>query len=157
MSPAIDALKGLGATDPVQPDHRGSFAFAGYAGANKPQWITQRRADKGQGPSEIFPKIALSAGVFGYQLVIDLYTGPLFVCRAREWVRVALVATERNPLKPLESSSNFLVLNILTKAQLILEPAFLYHMYACHAFVQPQRISASVLNETFEALSSNCI
>ena len=37
MSPAIDALKGLGATDPVQPDHRGSFAFAGYAGANKPQ------------------------------------------------------------------------------------------------------------------------
>ena len=85
----------VGATDPVQPDDRGSFAFAGYAGANKPQWITQRRADKGQGPSEIFPKIALSA--------------------------------------------------------------FLYHMYACHAFVQPQRISTSVLNETFGALSSNCI
>ena len=71
MSPAIDALKRLGATDPIAPDHRGSFAFAGYAGANKPQWITQRRADKGQGPSEIFPKITLSAGVFGYRLVID--------------------------------------------------------------------------------------
>ena len=81
MSPAIDALKRLGVTDPVQPDDRGSFAFAE---ANKPQWITQRRADKGQGPSEIFPKIALSAGVFGYQLVIYFYTGPLFVCRARE-------------------------------------------------------------------------
>ena len=76
MSPAIDALKGLGATDLVQPDHRGSFAFAGYAGANKPQWITQRRANRGQGPSEIFPNIALSAGVFGYRLVIDFYTGP---------------------------------------------------------------------------------
>ncbi|RMX57433.1 hypothetical protein pdam_00006985, partial [Pocillopora damicornis] len=46
MSPAIDALKRLGATDPVQPDDRGSFAFAGYAEANKPQWITQRRIRK---------------------------------------------------------------------------------------------------------------
>ena len=76
MSPAIDALKRLGATDPIAPDQRRSFAFAGYAGANKPQWITQRRADRGQGPSEIFPNIALSAGVFGYRLVIDFYTGP---------------------------------------------------------------------------------
>ena len=60
MSPAIDALKRLGATDPVQPDERGSFALAGYAGVNKPQWITQERADSGLGPSEIFPQIALS-------------------------------------------------------------------------------------------------
>ena len=98
MSPAIDALKGLGATDPVQPDHRGSFAFAGYAGANKPQWITQRRADKGQGPSEIFLKIALSAGVFGYQLVIDLYTGPLFVCRAREMSKSCSGRNRKEPI-----------------------------------------------------------
>lgn len=60
MSSAIDALKRLGATDPVQLNDRGSFALAGYAGVNKPQWNTQKRANSGQGPSEIFPQIAPS-------------------------------------------------------------------------------------------------
>ncbi|CAH3108178.1 unnamed protein product [Pocillopora meandrina] len=60
MSPAIDALKRLGATDPLQGNHRDSFAFAGYAGVNKPQWITQKRAARYLGPSEIFPQISLS-------------------------------------------------------------------------------------------------
>ena len=59
MSPAIDALKRLGATDPLQANPRDSFAFAGYAGVNKPQWITQERADRYLGPSEIFPQIPL--------------------------------------------------------------------------------------------------
>ncbi|XP_066018372.1 uncharacterized protein [Pocillopora verrucosa] len=59
MSPAIDALKRLGATDPLQVNFRDSFAFAGYAGVNKPQWITQERADRYLGPSEIFPQIPL--------------------------------------------------------------------------------------------------
>ena len=60
MSPAIEALKRLGATDPRQGNHRDSFAFVGYAGVNKPQWITQKRADRYLGPSEIFPQIPLS-------------------------------------------------------------------------------------------------
>ncbi|CAH3108182.1 unnamed protein product, partial [Pocillopora meandrina] len=59
MSPAIDALKRLGATDPLQVNYRDSFAFAGYAGVNKPQWITQERANRYLGPSEIFPQIPL--------------------------------------------------------------------------------------------------
>ena len=60
ISPAIEALKRLGATDPLQGNYRDSFAFAGYAGVNKPQWITQKRADRYLGPSEIFPQIPLS-------------------------------------------------------------------------------------------------
>lgn len=60
MSPAIDALKRLGATDPLQVNYRDSFTFSGYAGVNKPQWITQKREDRYQGPSEIFPQIPLS-------------------------------------------------------------------------------------------------
>ena len=72
MSPAVGALKRLGATDPVQPDDRGSFAFAGYTGVNKPPWITQKRANRGLGPSEIFPKIALSAGGLGHDLETTL-------------------------------------------------------------------------------------
>ena len=60
MSPAIDPLKRLGATDPLQVNFRDSFAFAGYAGVNKPQWITQERADRYRGPSEIFPQIPLA-------------------------------------------------------------------------------------------------
>ncbi|PFX27383.1 Neurogenic locus Notch protein [Stylophora pistillata] len=60
MSPAIDALKRLGATDPLQANYRDSFTFSGYSGVNKPQWITQKREDRYQGPSEIFPHIPLS-------------------------------------------------------------------------------------------------
>ena len=32
MTPAIDSFKKLGATDPVQPGYRASFALVGYAG-----------------------------------------------------------------------------------------------------------------------------
>ena len=53
VSPAFDALKRLGATDPILTDYRGSFAFAGYSGDNKPSWITQKQANSSQGPSEI--------------------------------------------------------------------------------------------------------
>ena len=60
MTPAIDALKRLGATDPVQLGWRGSFALAGYAGENKPLWITQKGATRELGPSEISLKIPLS-------------------------------------------------------------------------------------------------
>ena len=56
---ALDALKRLGATDPVLPDFRGSFALVGYAGVNKPSWITQKTAKRGLGPSEISLKIPL--------------------------------------------------------------------------------------------------
>ena len=81
------------------------------------------------------------------------------------------VATGRNSLKPLESSSNFLGALHLDESIVNTRASFLYNldsgsltfyykifpMYACHALVQSHRISASVLNETFEALSSNCI
>lgn len=60
VTPALDALKRLGAKDPVLPDFRGSFALAGYAGANKPLWITQKMAKRGLGPVEITLKIPLS-------------------------------------------------------------------------------------------------
>ena len=56
MKSALDALKRLGATEPIA-DYRGSFAFVGYAGENKPSWITQKSTRRGQGPSEIFLKI----------------------------------------------------------------------------------------------------
>lgn len=56
---ALDALKRLGATDPILPDYRGSFALVGYAGETKPPWITQKMAKRGLGPSEISLKIPL--------------------------------------------------------------------------------------------------
>lgn len=63
MNSAIDALKRVGAVDPVTIDYRGSFALVGHAGpahVAKPTWITQQRRDSGQGPSEIFINIPLS-------------------------------------------------------------------------------------------------
>ena len=59
VSPAIDALKRLGASDPVLPDFRGSFALVGYAGDTKPSWVTQDRQKNGQGPSVATMKILL--------------------------------------------------------------------------------------------------
>ena len=56
---AFDALKRLGATDPILADYRGSYALAGYSGINKPSWVTQQQANSGQGPSEISLKVAL--------------------------------------------------------------------------------------------------
>lgn len=50
---AFDALKRLGATDPILTGYRVSYALAGYSGINKPSWVTQQQADRGQGPSEI--------------------------------------------------------------------------------------------------------
>ena len=57
---ALNALKRLGATEPVFPDYRGSFALVGYAGVNKPSWVEQKIAKRGLGPSEISLKIQLT-------------------------------------------------------------------------------------------------
>ena len=62
LSPAVDALKRVGAVEPVMVEYRGSFAFIGYADAdtNKPVWITQQVRGRGQGPSVISSRIPLS-------------------------------------------------------------------------------------------------
>ena len=59
-SPAIPALKGLGATDPILTDPRGSYAFVGYALANRPMGIAQKQNSRGRGPSEINLKLPLT-------------------------------------------------------------------------------------------------
>jgi len=60
LSPAINALKRLGATLPILTDHRGSFALVGYAGAIKPAWIAQEQRKRYKGPSEIYLRIPLA-------------------------------------------------------------------------------------------------
>ncbi|XP_078359332.1 uncharacterized protein LOC144643832 [Oculina patagonica] len=61
VSAAIDALKRLGATDPILTDYRGSYALVGYADVTKPSWITQQQANRGQGPSETTLQVTLPA------------------------------------------------------------------------------------------------
>lgn len=53
MSPAFNALKRLGARDPILSSFRGSFAFVGYAETNKPPWVTQEQKKRYEGPSII--------------------------------------------------------------------------------------------------------
>ena len=60
VSQAINALKRVGSTDPVQMAYRGSFALAGYAGLIKPSWVVQKSAKRGKGPSLISVKIPLT-------------------------------------------------------------------------------------------------
>ncbi|RMX56585.1 hypothetical protein pdam_00002367, partial [Pocillopora damicornis] len=60
VSPAINALKRLGASDPdVTVKLRESYALIGYAGDNKPSWIEQKSARKANGPSIISSRILL--------------------------------------------------------------------------------------------------
>ena len=59
VSPALNALKRLGAKDPILTDYRGSFALIGYAQPSKPSWIAQEQQKRYEGPSEIFLRIAL--------------------------------------------------------------------------------------------------
>ncbi len=59
VSPAINALKRLGAKDPILKDFRGSFALVGYAQPSKPSWIAQEQQKRYEGPSEIFLRIPL--------------------------------------------------------------------------------------------------
>ena len=67
MTPAIDALKRLGATDPVQLGYRASFALAGYIGEGRAPWITQKSANRGLGPSEIYLKFyCQTKNVYGF-------------------------------------------------------------------------------------------
>ena len=56
---AFDALRRLGATDPILNDYRGSYALAGFSGINKPSWVTQQQANSGKGPSEISLKVTI--------------------------------------------------------------------------------------------------
>ncbi|XP_044165741.1 uncharacterized protein LOC114963329 isoform X1 [Acropora millepora] len=57
--PAKAALIKLGVTEPILKPFRGSFAFVGYAGVNKPSWIAQEQRARGQGPSVIHLRIPL--------------------------------------------------------------------------------------------------
>lgn len=63
MSPAVDALKRLGAVDPVVVDYRGSYALVGNPMTAKPPWIRQEERLSGQGPSEISINIPLSSSM----------------------------------------------------------------------------------------------
>ena len=60
ISPAITVLKRLGATDPILTNFRGSFAFVGYAQANRPTGFAQEQNNARKGPSEIKLKIPLT-------------------------------------------------------------------------------------------------
>lgn len=59
ISPALNALKRLGAMDPILADYRSSFALVGYAKPSKPSWIAQEQQKRYEGPSEIHLRIPL--------------------------------------------------------------------------------------------------
>ena len=63
VNAAIDALKRLGATDPISKGYRGSFALIGYSGAVKPSWVESGQADREKGPTELSKAIPLIPGV----------------------------------------------------------------------------------------------
>lgn len=60
VAPAIEALKRVGATDPILTDYRGSFALIGYSGVVKPPWVEQGQANRKEGPTELSKTIPLS-------------------------------------------------------------------------------------------------
>ena len=61
MTPALGALRRLGAKDPILVNFRGSFALASSAQSNKPHWVTQAQHVRYKGPSEISLRILLES------------------------------------------------------------------------------------------------
>ena len=66
-SPAVSALKRLGARDPVLGSMWSSFAFAGYAGTGQPAWMKKQNIQQWNaryhGPSQITLEIPLSSSM----------------------------------------------------------------------------------------------
>ena len=55
---AANALKSLGATNPLKPGHRGSWLLVGHKGnGEKPSWIRQEQRARSRGPSYITVRV----------------------------------------------------------------------------------------------------
>ena len=55
---ASDALKSLGATEPLNPGYRGSWLLVGYKGTGeKPSWIKQASNRRYFGPTRLAVKV----------------------------------------------------------------------------------------------------
>lgn len=55
---AADALKSLGATEPLNPGYRGSWVLVGYKGAReKPAWVRQAWKKRYFGPTYVAVKV----------------------------------------------------------------------------------------------------
>jgi len=78
---AMEALKRLGATDPILKDFRGSFCLVGYAGDTKPSWITQQQHNGGEGPSEVSVQIPFPPGTPNYNYSKLVYLAGTKCCR----------------------------------------------------------------------------
>ena len=68
----MNALKRLGAKDPILTDFRGSFALIGYTEPSKPYWIAQEQQKRYEGPSEIFLRIPLKQSPHTRKYIIIL-------------------------------------------------------------------------------------
>ena len=64
VGPALNALKRVGATDPILVDFRGSFALIGSADSHKPAWIAQDQHPRYKGPSMISRRIPLPPSAY---------------------------------------------------------------------------------------------
>lgn len=57
---ASSALRSIGAIDPVYPFREGSWAFIGYKGKEKVNWVMQTFKTAGNGPSIVNARIPLT-------------------------------------------------------------------------------------------------
>ena len=75
-SPAVSALKRLGARDPVLGSMLSSLAFAGYAGTGQPAWMKKQKIQQWNaryhGPSQITLKIPLSSSMSSQYSLLHL-------------------------------------------------------------------------------------
>ena len=53
------SLREFGAVPPYLPAKEGSWAFVGYKGKEKVNWITQECREKGNGPSEVLVNVPI--------------------------------------------------------------------------------------------------
>ena len=72
---ASDALKKLGAVEPIKPGHRSSWAFAGYKGNHHSKsWVSQIYRPRYQGPAMMSDMINTPASDMGINLIFMTFS-----------------------------------------------------------------------------------
>ena len=93
VTPALGALRRLGAKDPILVNFRGSFALAGYAQKNKPHWVTQDQHVRYKGPSEISLRILLQSHRACKNVIKHVCLKSIAGCVGRVVIAVAVKVT----------------------------------------------------------------
>ena len=152
VSPALNALKRLGAKDPILTDYRCSFALIGYSKPSKPSWIAQEQQKRYEGPSEIFLRIPLMQSrqlrknifMFALALATVVYLQPSDL---NSVISTSLLFGTQNRLHKIFPSVIVIAYLVVAAVALVTRGNFLSFQYQFVCQMQPQYQCESIIHK----------